>query len=170
MRPPPLIYIDIPALRPGTVGAYGFAFACAAVATAIRLAINPYIAGVYYLTFFPAVIIATLVSGFGAGLVCLALSVAASAFFLLPPIHSFYIEDISEVFITLLFMLITFAIVIVIGGMRFSIERHRNVDRELEQYRVALREREDRLTTIVGELQHRTRNLLTVAGSVLTIQ
>ena len=40
--------------------------------------------------------IATLVSGFGAGLFCLALSVAAAAFFLLPPIFSFYIEDPAE--------------------------------------------------------------------------
>ena len=86
MRPPPLIYIDIPALRPGTVGAYAFAFACTAVATAIRLAIHPYVEGVQYVTFFPAVIIATLINGFGAGLFSLLLSVAAAAFFILPPV------------------------------------------------------------------------------------
>jgi len=50
--------------------------------------------------------------------------------------------------------------------MRFAIERHRGVDRELEEYRVALREREDRLTSVVAELQHRTRNLLTVVTSI----
>jgi hypothetical protein len=77
MRPPPLIYIDIPALRPGTAGAYAFAFVCAAFATALRLAIDNYVEGVPYVTFFPAVIIATLVSGFGAGLLCLLLSLAA---------------------------------------------------------------------------------------------
>ena len=166
MRPPPLIYIDIPALRPGTVGAYAFAFACTAVATALRLAIHPYVGGVHYVTFFPAVIIATLISGFGAGLFSLLLSVAAAAFFMLPPRFSFYIENLSDLLATLLFILITFSIVIVIGGMRFSIERHHGIDRELEQYRVALREREDRLTTIVAELQHRTRNLLTVVGTI----
>ncbi len=166
MRTPPLIYIDFPALRPGTVGAYAFAFACAAVATALRLAIEPYVAGVQYVTFFPAVIIATLVSGFGAGLFCLLLSVAAAAFFILPPRLSFYIADLSELLVTLLFILITFAIIIVIGGMRFAIERHRGVDQELEQYRMALREREDRLATVIAELQHRTRNLLTVVSSI----
>jgi K+-sensing histidine kinase KdpD len=77
-------YIDIPALRPGTVGAYALAFVAAGVATALRLAIDPYVAGVQYITFFPAVMIMTLISGFGAGLFCAALSVAAAAFFVLP--------------------------------------------------------------------------------------
>jgi len=139
---------------------------CAAFATALRLAIDHYVEGVPYVTFFPAVIIATLISGFGAGLFCLGLSVAAAAYFLLEPRFSFYIENLPEVLATLLFVLITFAIVIVIGGMRFAIERHQSVDRELEQYRVALREREDRLATVVAELRHRTRNLLTIAGTV----
>jgi len=166
MRPPPLMYIDIPALRPGTVGAYAFAFACTAVATLIRLAIHPHVEGVQYVTFFPAVIIATLISGFGAGLFSLLLSICAAAFFILPPRFSFYIGNLSDLLATLLFILITFSLVIVIGGMRFAIERHRGVDRELEEYRVALREREDRLTSVVAELQHRTRNLLTVVTSI----
>jgi two-component sensor histidine kinase len=166
MRPPPLIYIDIPALRPGTVGAYAFAFACTAVAMALRLAIDPYVEGVQYVTLFPAVLIATLVSGVGAGLFSLLLSAGAVAFFILPPRFSFYIEDLPDVLLTLLFMLITFAIIIVIGGMRFAIERHQGVERELEQHRAALREREDRLATVVAELQHRTRNLLTVANTI----
>jgi two-component sensor histidine kinase len=180
MRPPPLIYIDIPALRPGTVGAYAFAFVCAAFATALRVAIDHYVEGVPYVTFFPAVIIATLVSGYGAGFFCLLLSVVSATYFLLPPRFSFYIENWSDVLGTLLFVLITFALVIVIGGMRFAIARHEGVERELEehrvardsielqleQHRVALREREDRLATLIAELQHRTRNLLTVAGTI----
>jgi hypothetical protein len=85
MRAPPLIYIDIPALRPGTVGAYAFACACIAVATALRLAIDPYVVGVQYVTLFPAVMITTLIGGLGAGLFSLVLSVGAAAFFILPP-------------------------------------------------------------------------------------
>jgi K+-sensing histidine kinase KdpD len=177
MRPPPLIYIDIPALRPGTVGAYAFAFVCIAVATALRLAIDPYVVGVNYVTLFPAVIVTALISGLGAGLFSLVLSVGAAAFFILPPRFSFYIEALSDELLTLFFILITFVLIIVIAGMRFAIEhhkevdreldrRHKEVDRELEEHRVALREREDRLTTVVGELQHRTRNLLTVVGTI----
>jgi hypothetical protein len=127
MRPSPLIFIDIPALRPGTVGVYAFAFASTAVATALRLAIEPYIVGVHYVTFFPAVMITTLISGVGAGFFSLALSVGAAAFFIAPP-------NLSDVLLTLFFILITFVLMIVIAGMRFAIERYRAIDRELEQY------------------------------------
>jgi Domain of unknown function (DUF4118) len=86
------IYVDIPVLRPGTVGAYALALLSAAVALALRVAIDPYVVGVEYITFFPAVIITALISGFRAGLLCVILSAAATDFFLLPPRWSFYIE------------------------------------------------------------------------------
>jgi two-component sensor histidine kinase len=183
----PLIYIDIPALRPGTVGAYAFAFVSVAVALALRLAVDPYVVGVPYVTFFPAVMLTTLISGFGAGLFCLALSVGAAAFFLFTPRFSFYIENLSELLATLLFILMTFSIVILIAGMRFAFERCRQLSEELEQHAVALRDseerlavvsqkleqhelalrdREERLAVVVAELQHRTRNLITVVGSI----
>jgi len=166
MQRPPLIYVDIPALRPGTVGAYAFAFMCVGVATALRLAIDPYVEGIQYVTFFPAVIITTLVSGLGAGLFGLVLSVGACAFFVLTPRFSFYIENLSDVLTTLLFILVTFSIVILIAGMRFAIERCRELDHKLEQHEVALCEREERLAVVVAELQHRTRNLISVVGTI----
>src|SRR5215468_6758905 len=86
----PLIYIDVPALRPGTVGAYAFAFLCVAIATALGVAIDPYVVGVPFVTFSPAVIIATLISGFGAGVFCVVLGAASATFFLLPPQWSLY--------------------------------------------------------------------------------
>jgi hypothetical protein len=62
-----LLYIDIHALRPGTIGACVLALFCAGSATALRLAIDPYVVGVQFISFFPAVIITTLISGFRAG-------------------------------------------------------------------------------------------------------
>src|SRR5215470_16136042 len=117
MERPPLIYLDFPALRPGTVGAYAFAILTAGIAVALRLAIDPYVMGIQYVTFFPAVIITTLVSGLGAGLLCLALSVGAAAFFLLPPRFSFAVENLSDQLTTLMFILLTFSNVILIAGM-----------------------------------------------------
>jgi two-component sensor histidine kinase len=162
----PLIYIDVPALRPGTVGAYALAFVSVGVAVALRLAIDPYVVGVPYVTFFPAVIITALVSGLGAGLLCLVLSVGAVAFFMLPPRFSFHIENLHDVLITSLFILVTFSNVVLIAGMRFAIERYRELGQKLEQHEVALREREERLAVVVAELQHRTRNLITVVGTI----
>ncbi len=168
-----LFYVDIPALRPGTVGAYAFSFVAAAIATALQLAIEPYVGGVQYVTFFPAVIITTLLSGLGAGILCLLLSVGAVAFFLLPPRFSFHIEHLSDLLTILLFIPMTFSIVILIAGMRFAIERYQEVNHNLEQHAVALqqqsvalRETEERLKHSVAELQHRTRNLIGVVGTI----
>jgi two-component sensor histidine kinase len=162
----PRIYADIPALRPGTVGAYAFAVLAAGIALALRLAIDPYVTGIQYVTFFPAVVITTLVCGLGAGLFCLALSVGAVAFFLLPPRFSFHVENLSDFLTTLLFILLTFSVVILMAGMRLVIERYQKLSQRLEQHEVALREREERLAVMVAELQHRTRNLISVVGAI----
>jgi two-component sensor histidine kinase len=159
-------YVHVPALRPGTFGAYAFAVLTAGLALAARLAIDPYVEGLQYVTFFPAVIITTLVSGVGAGLLCLALSVGALAFFLLPPRFSFSIGNLSDFLTTLLFILLTFSNVVLIAGLRYATERYEALSRKLEQHEAALREREERLTVMVAELQHRTRNLISVVGAV----
>jgi hypothetical protein len=52
-----------PALRPGTIGAYLLAFVSVGVATAVRLAIGPYVDGLQFATYLLAVIITTLISG-----------------------------------------------------------------------------------------------------------
>jgi two-component sensor histidine kinase len=166
MRRLSFIYFDIPVLRPGSAGAYAFAFVAAAIAMALRLAIDPYVEGVQYVTFFPAVIITTLICGLGAGVFCLALSVAAVGFFLLPPRFSFVVENLTDVLNTLLFILMTFSNVILIAGMRFGIERYQELSEKLEQHEVALREREERLALVAAELQHRTRNLISVVGTI----
>jgi hypothetical protein len=108
------IYTDVPSLRPGTVGAYVLAFVCAGVATALEVAIDQHVGGARYIASLLAVIIATLISGFGAGLFCLAISVAAVDFFLL-----LYVELPA----LLVFILAGLSSVILITGMRFAIER-----------------------------------------------
>jgi K+-sensing histidine kinase KdpD len=121
-----LIYIDVPALRPGTIGAYFLALVSVAIATALRLSVDPFVAGVQFITFYPAVIITTLIGGLGAGLFCTMLSVAAAVLFVLPPHWSFYVEDPSNLVLLLLFVLVTLSNVILITGMRYAIERRRD--------------------------------------------
>src|SRR5260221_11052486 len=90
----PSLYIDVPALRPGTVGAYALAIVAVGVATALRVALDPFLLGAQFVTFFPAVVITTLISGFGAGFFCAALSTAAADVFVLEPrlAFSFYVN------------------------------------------------------------------------------
>jgi PAS domain S-box-containing protein len=145
------IYVDIPALRPGTVGAYALAFLSVASALVLRVAVDPYLVGVEYITFFPAVIITTLISGFRAGLLCVILSAAATNFFVLPPRLSFYVEHPGEALALLLFTLTTLSTVTLIAGMRFAIEGYRELSRELEQ---RVEERGAELAEVQTRLEH----------------
>jgi K+-sensing histidine kinase KdpD len=137
---------------------YAFAFLCTGVAAALRIAIDPYVVGVQYITFFPAVMITTLISGFGAGVFSVVLSAAAVDVFVLSPHLSFYVER-TAVLDLLLFILLTLSNVFFIAVMRLAAERYR-------EQGMALRESEARLQVVVAELQHRTRNLISVVGTL----
>jgi K+-sensing histidine kinase KdpD len=76
---------DVPVLRSATVGAYALALVSAGVAMALRLAVDPYVVGARFITFFPAIVITTLISGFSAGFFCAVLSAAAADSFVLEP-------------------------------------------------------------------------------------
>jgi hypothetical protein len=119
------INIDVPVLRPGTIGAYLLALGSVGVATALRLAIDPYIEGAQFVTFLPAVIITSLISGLGAGVFSVVLSVAAAAFFVLPPRWSFYIEAPGNVLTLLIYAVVMLVNVAAITGVRHAVERRR---------------------------------------------
>jgi K+-sensing histidine kinase KdpD len=115
-----LFYVDVPMLRPGTIGAYLLAFVSVLVATALRLAIHPYVGGLQFATFFPAVIITTLISGLGAGLFSVVLSIAAVTFFVLPPRLSFYVEKPGDVLALILCTVVMLFTVALIIGVRVA--------------------------------------------------
>jgi PAS domain S-box-containing protein len=117
------LYIDVPALRPGTVGAYTLALVSAGIATALRVALDPFLEGAQFVTFYPAIVITTLISGFGAGFFCTILSTAAADFFVLSPRWSFYVDDPAIVADLLLFGPLASYLVIIIAQMRTAIER-----------------------------------------------
>src|SRR5262249_18319929 len=127
------IYTDVPTLRPGTFKAYTFALVSAGVATAIRLAIDPYVMAAECVTFFPAVMIATLIGGLGAGLLCVVVSAAAVAFLQMPPVT------------LLLFVLLAIFSVILITRMRLAIQR--------EQAAQTLQSSKDRLQLALDTAQ-----------------
>jgi PAS domain S-box-containing protein len=127
------IYTDVPTLRAGTVEAYALAFVSAGVATVVRFAIDPYVEGAECLTFFPAVMITTLIGGLGAGIFCVVLSAAAAAFLLMPPLT------------LLLFVLLAIFSVILITRMRLAIQR--------EQAAQAMQVSKDRLQLALDTAQ-----------------
>jgi PAS domain S-box-containing protein len=137
MRALPQFYVNVPALRPGTPGSIALALVSVAVALALRLVVDPYVIAVPFLTFWPAVIITAVISGVGAGLLCVVLSAAAASFFVIRPHLSFYIEHRADVADLLLFLALACFSVVVITQLRDAIER--------ERAERALRESKERL-------------------------
>jgi PAS domain S-box-containing protein len=81
-------------LRRRPVVAYGVAILTVAVAALLRLAASAYLSeGLPFLTFYPAVIVATLLGGFGPGVLSLVLSAAAADFLFLPPVHQWHLGE-----------------------------------------------------------------------------
>jgi PAS domain S-box-containing protein len=153
----PLLYINVPAMRPGTLGGYALALVSVLAATSLRLAVDPFVIGVPFLTFWPAVIITALISGLGSGLFCVVLSTAAAVFFVIEPHLSFYIEYRTDMADLLLFVSLACFSVITITEMRDAIER--------EQAERLLRESKERLqlaldTAQLGWWQYDPRRLV----------
>jgi two-component sensor histidine kinase/CheY-like chemotaxis protein len=161
------LYVEIPALKPGSVGAYSLAIVLAACATALRLAIDPVVEGVQYITFFPAVIITTFVSGIRAGFLGVALCAAAAWIFVLPPSGQLSIAT-SDEFVTLaVFIVVASADVLLIGALRSAIAHYRRLGETLLVQTAELRASEEQQRLLSAEVDHRAKNLLTIVQSIL---
>lgn len=166
MHPLERLYVEIPAVRPGSVGAYSLAIGIAACATALRLAVDPFVAGVQYITFFPAVIITTFVSGIRAGFLSVALCAAAAWIFILPPFGRISIAPDQLVTIGF-FIVIGSADVLVIGALRLAIAHYRRLGQTLLAQTAELRASEEHQRLLSAEVDHRAKNLLAVVQSIL---
>jgi K+-sensing histidine kinase KdpD len=91
------------------------------VAVALRIAVDPYVAGAQFIMFFPAIVITTLISGFGAGILSVVLSTAVIDYFLLSPRFSFYVENPADAAGLLLFALLASICVVLIADIRRSV-------------------------------------------------
>jgi K+-sensing histidine kinase KdpD len=121
----PQFYVDVPALRPGTLDGYALALVSVGIATVLRLAVDPYVVGVPFVTFWPAVIVTALISGAGAGVFCVVLSAVAADYFVITPHLTFYIENRADLSDLLLFLVLACFSVITITQLRGAIERER---------------------------------------------
>ena len=145
------LYIEVPAARPGRPGAYVLAVLLVIVATGLRMAIEPLVNGVQYITFFPAVIITTLISGVRAGFLCMVLSAICAWIFVLPPVGSIDVTDWEQVTTIAFFVLVAGTDVLIIGAMRFAIQRYQDLSQTLEQ---RVKERTDELSSAQQSLAH----------------
>jgi PAS domain S-box-containing protein len=114
--------VSLPRLRLGPLRDYALALALVGIAVVLEVSIDQYIGDARYITFLIPVIVTAVNGSLGAGLFCLAISFAAIHLFLFKPGFSLYNELVALPDVAL-FLLAGLSSVILIAGMRFSIER-----------------------------------------------
>jgi two-component sensor histidine kinase len=141
-------------LRPASPAAFAFALCCVAVATLLRLAIDLVAPdAVPFATFFPAILIATLIAGTAAGLVATVLSALAAWSMFVPPRFSMGHLHTGDIVSLGLFFFAALAIIWVADRYRVVVRR---LDEE-ESYR----------KIVVEELGHRVKNKLATVHAIL---
>lgn len=141
------------AVRPWWGGLLGAALAGAA--TAVRLVIEgPLGRELPFITYFPALIIASAVGGFAGGLTCLVVASLAVTLLLAP-------VDVPPAWALGSFWIAGGLVIAVASALADSV-------RELRVNRGELTKTQQQLQTLVGELAHRNRNALFVIMSIVS--
>ena len=107
--------VDLPRLRAGSMASYMTALAITAAAAIVRAEIPPALAWLPYLTFFPAVVVITLVCGGIEGLISALASVILTWLFFMPHTLSF-----ENTYRTVTFIIGTGSVVFVAGAVRHT--------------------------------------------------
>jgi len=111
------------AARHNRVAAYGFALVMVALAVFVRWIVGEYLgARIPFITFYPAIILATLFGGLWPGIVATVLSALAAWFLFVPPYFSFALGE-RELVQLLLFIIISVINVAIVGLLDALIER-----------------------------------------------
>jgi PAS domain S-box-containing protein len=123
--------IDLAYCRPGSVGAYLFAALAVAIATALSLAVGPWVAAAAYVPFILAVVGVTFVSGAWAGFSAIALATLARWLVVTPLMYAAGTTRSEMIARYLVFLLLDVIGVLGISAMRQVIGHMRAMNRTL---------------------------------------
>jgi two-component sensor histidine kinase len=140
-------------MRPNSLAAYIFAAICVALATLIRLAVYSYVT-LLFPTYYVAVLIVSLVGGFGVSLFAIFLSVLSAWWFFMPPTLEFGTLSPTHAVNIVFFV-----------GMSLAMAAMGNLNRVLL---ADLKKQRDHSQLLFSELQHRNKNMLMVVQAVIT--
>ena len=115
-------------LRANSAAAFLAAVLLVVAATALRLALDPWLFGAQFVTFIPIVLIATFLGGFGPGGLAAVLSLLAAWFFVMTPQYSFAIDRPGEIIALFVFAVVAGLEVLVVTGLRMAAERIRTLN------------------------------------------
>jgi signal transduction histidine kinase len=125
------LYIDLPVARPGSLNAYLLAALVPGIATLLRLAIDPWVEGVQFITYFPLLILVALACGYRAGMLGAILSTLASWYYIFEPRRSFELHHGEDVLTLALFLLTAVMMVSIAAATRLAIGRDRLLNESL---------------------------------------
>jgi signal transduction histidine kinase len=145
-----------PKPRLGSPGAYILAALFIAVAGGARIAVDGWLVGVPFLTFFPAIFAAAYFGGFGPGLLAVALAVLFSWFILIPPYDSLLFASASGALALILFVCTSVAFCITIHGFHVAVSRLRDAREREHEFAQLL---EQRVADQTSELREKTEEL-----------
>lgn len=140
-----------------------FALAAFAVALVVRIVVDPVLPpGFPFLTFFPAVIVTTLVAGLRPGILCATLSGIAAWYVFIAPNHAFVLTPPVALALAFYVFVVTIDIAL-IHLMDRAGER-------LRAERLVTHALYEQQRTMFQELQHRVANNMQFVASVLMLQ
>jgi PAS domain S-box-containing protein len=121
------LYLDLPVARPGSPVAYLLGAGLVALATALRLAIDPWVTGLQFFVFVPVIIVMTFFCGTGVGSFSATLSVLSAWFFILPPRLSLKLAEPRAAIPLLVFVFLAVTLVAIAGTLRRALTRMRDL-------------------------------------------
>jgi two-component sensor histidine kinase len=118
--------------------------------------------GFPFLTFFPAIVLSTLIAGRGPGAICASFSLLAAWYWFIEPRQSFYMN--FEVAVAVLFFAVVATVdVLVIDLMTRALDSLESLQKQTDALVL-------QRTTLFQELQHRTANNLMIVATSLALQ
>jgi len=118
--------------------------------------------GFPFLTFFPAIVLSTLIAGRGPGAICASLSLLSAWYWFIEPRQSFYMN--FEVAVAVLFFAVVATVdVVVIDLMTRALDSLESLQKQTDALVL-------QRTTLFHELQHRTANNLMIVATSLALQ
>ena len=127
------LYIDLPVARPGSLNAFLIAALAPCVATLLRLAIDPWVEGIQFITYFPLLILVALACGYRAGVVATLVSTLAAWYFIIEPRGALAVRRFEDGLAVGLFLATALMFVWIAGATRVAIGRYRVLSRSLSR-------------------------------------